>query len=67
MSASIIVAASLAVARAILTESALSFMGLGVQLPKSFMGNNATKCTGVYYGSAASCSFSRIVYCADSV
>ena len=38
MSASIIVAASLAVARAILTESALSFMGLGVQLPKASWG-----------------------------
>ena len=31
-------AASLAVARAILTESALSFMGLGVQLPKASWG-----------------------------
>ena len=40
MSASIIVAASLAVARAILTESALSFMGLGVQLPKASWGWN---------------------------
>ena len=38
MSASIIVAGSLAVARAILTESALSFMGLGVQLPKASWG-----------------------------
>lgn len=38
MSSSIIVAGSLAVARAILTESALSFMGLGVQLPKASWG-----------------------------
>ena len=38
MSSSIIVAASLAVAHAILTESALSFMGLGVQLPKASWG-----------------------------
>lgn len=38
MSSSIIVAASLAVANAILTESALSFMGLGVQLPKASWG-----------------------------
>lgn len=38
MSSSIIVAGSLAVARAILTESALSFVGLGVQLPKASWG-----------------------------
>ena len=38
MSSSIIVAGSLAVARAILTESTLSFMGLGVQLPKASWG-----------------------------
>lgn len=38
MSSSIIVAASLAVARAILTESALSFMGIGVQLPMASWG-----------------------------
>ena len=38
MSSSIIVAGSLAVARAILTESALSFIGLGVQLPKASWG-----------------------------
>lgn len=38
MSSSIIVAGSLAVANAILTESALSFMGLGVQLPKASWG-----------------------------
>lgn len=38
MSSSIIVAGSLAVARAILTESALSFLGLGVQLPKASWG-----------------------------
>ena len=38
MSSSIIVAGSLAVARAILTESALSFMGIGVQLPKASWG-----------------------------
>ena len=38
MSSSVIVAGSLAVARAILTESALSFMGLGVQLPKASWG-----------------------------
>ena len=38
MTSSIIVAGSLAVARAILTESALSFMGLGVQLPKASWG-----------------------------
>ena len=38
MSSSIIVAGSLSVARAILTESALSFMGLGVQLPKASWG-----------------------------
>ncbi len=38
MSSSIIVAGSLAVARAILTESALSFMGLGVQLPRASWG-----------------------------
>jgi peptide/nickel transport system permease protein len=38
LSSSIIVAASLAVARAILTESALSFVGIGVQLPKASWG-----------------------------
>ena len=38
MSSSIIVAGSLAVARAVLTESALSFLGLGVQLPKASWG-----------------------------
>lgn len=38
MSSVIIVSGSLAVARAILTESALSFMGLGVQLPKASWG-----------------------------
>lgn len=38
MSSSIIVGGSLAVARAILTESALSFVGLGVQLPKASWG-----------------------------
>lgn len=38
MSSSVIVAGSLAVARAILTESALSFMGLGVQLPNASWG-----------------------------
>lgn len=38
MSSSIIVAGSLAVARSILTESSLSFMGLGVQLPKASWG-----------------------------
>lgn len=38
MSSSIIVAGTLAVARAILSESALSFVGLGVQLPKASWG-----------------------------
>lgn len=39
MSASIIVAGSLGVAGAILTESSLSFLGLGVQLPQSSWGS----------------------------
>lgn len=39
MSSSIIVAASLSVASAILTESSLSFLGLGVQLPQSSWGS----------------------------
>lgn len=39
MSASIIVAGSLGVASAILSESSLSFLGLGVQLPKASWGS----------------------------
>lgn len=39
MSSSIIVSASLSVASAILTESSLSFLGLGVQLPQSSWGS----------------------------
>ena len=39
MSSSIIVAASLSIARAILTESSLSFLGFGVRLPNSSWGS----------------------------
>ena len=39
MTSQIIVAASLAIANAILDESTLSFLGYGVQLPKSSWGS----------------------------
>ena len=67
MSSSIIVAASLAVAHAILTESALSFMGLGVQLPKASWGNDVAECTGLYHGSSDIGNLPGYFYCAYSI
>ena len=46
----VIVAASLSVANAILMESSLSFLGLGVQIPRASWGSMLQGATGAYFG-----------------
>lgn len=54
----IIVAATMNIANAILMESALSFFGLGIQPAHSFLGKHAQQCTALYPAGSVPCHLS---------
>ncbi len=54
----VIVAASLGIANAILMESSLSFLGLGVQIPRASWGSIFAECAGTYSGCTETCGIS---------